>query len=465
MPCATVENMAINSGWSADPVSSWLGEATQRLGIPGASMALRQGASLVTAEAGVLNVDTNDPVTSDSVFQIGSIGKVLTAAIALQLVDEEKLELYGPIGRHLGGLQIGDADASRVTVRQLLDHTSGLPGHYFADFGPGSDSIAQYVDSLATQQMIHPTGAMFSYCNAGYVVAGRLAEVVTGMPFAKLFTERVVEPLGLRLTTTSAADIAPSQMAAGHQVVDDGSHRLADLQTAAWSSAPAGSTMLSTATELVEVGVALSQPGDSRLVSPKALGLMTTPSVDLPCGYWGRQAQCLGWGFDERSETSVLLHGGGTVGHTAMLIAIPSHDLTVAVLTNSANGGRLLAEAERWLSSALGLAGPRRPPEPSHKLTEAEMAELIGTYTDIWTTTTIRQDAEELTLTRKIHKSALTEETQLPPVSLAAIEPRLLTTDSETLLFVGTIPDDPESPVGYLHKLNASRKQSAAFAN
>lgn len=448
----------------AGVLEPWLAEAIERTGVPGASLAVRHGDTLAHVEAGVVDVTSGCPVTADSAFQIGSTTKVLTAAVVLQLVDEGTIELDGTLGQYLGAFDVGGFDASDVTVRQLLDHTSGLPGHYFADFGPGPDSIGRYVDSLSTQHMIHPPGAMFSYCNAGYVVAGRLAEVASGELFRNLIRTRIAKPLGLRSTTTNLQDIAREHVAAGHEIGAGGKHELSALQTAAWSSAPAGSIMLSTAIELSKVGHALgSFTSSSMLVSDSSVDLMTKPSVELPCAYWGRRAQCLGWGYDDRGGTALLLHGGGTTGQSAMLLAVPQRHVTIALLTNSAQGGLLLGEAERWLMTNLGVPPSVSPPDPVHDLTDKQMAALVGTYTDIWTTTTVQREAEGLTLVRRIHASAVSPAIDLPPTPLKAIEPRLLTVGrGRPLLFMSVDPTGDDAPCEYVHQVNASRRTQPA---
>lgn len=448
------------SALTAADLATWLSEAVARAGVPSASLAVLHGDELVVAQAGVLSVATGFPVSADSVFQVGSTTKVMTAAILLQLVDEGRLSLDTPVGDVLAEFHNSPREVAAATVRQLLDHTSGLAGNYFADFGPGPASISKYVHSLARVEPIHPAGAFFSYSNGGYVVAGRIAEVLTGATFAELVAERIARRLDLASLTTSVEDVDPAELAAGHEPDHNGVNQLAERQIAAWSSTPAGSQMMATAADLARFGRAAMGAGAPALVSERSSVLMTTSAVELPCPYWGSRAQCLGWGLDVRGDATVLLHGGGTTGHTAMLIAVPEADVVVALLTNSAAGAGLLGDAERsLLNDIAGVGPPLATPSDPYPLSDVEAESLVGTYTDIWTTTTVIYSDSVVTAQRQFHETPMSRAMELPPAALRAVGPRLFTTGGgRPTLFIGRDPKDPTSPVTHMHQRVASRR-------
>jgi CubicO group peptidase (beta-lactamase class C family) len=146
-------------------------------GVPGAAVALTDGETVIAAVHGVGNLRTGVPVTRDTLFQIGSISKVFTASLVMALVDQGKVDLDAPVRSYLPDFAAGDPAA---TVRQLLCHTAGFEGDDFTDTGRGDDALRLYVEGLADAAQIHPLGRMFSYCNSGYSVLGRIVEVVTG---------------------------------------------------------------------------------------------------------------------------------------------------------------------------------------------------------------------------------------------------------------------------------------------
>ncbi len=109
------------------------------------------------------------------------MSKVWTATLAMQLVDEGKLDLDAPVADVLPELRLADAEVAKtVTMRHLLNHTSGIDGDVFTDTGRGDDCVEKYVALLSEQKQNHPLGATWSYCNAGFVLAGRVIEKLTG---------------------------------------------------------------------------------------------------------------------------------------------------------------------------------------------------------------------------------------------------------------------------------------------
>ncbi len=114
-------------------------------------------------------------------FQIGSQGKMWTATVLMQLVDDGLVDVDQPVRTYLPGFAVADPEvSSAVTLRHLLSHTSGIDGDNFADFGRGDDCLERYVESCATLGQTHPLGATMSYCNTGFSILGRIIEVVTG---------------------------------------------------------------------------------------------------------------------------------------------------------------------------------------------------------------------------------------------------------------------------------------------
>jgi len=138
-----------------------LAELARKHGVPGAALGILRGDEVVQVSAGVLNKATGTPVTDDSVFQIGSITKTWTATMAMQLVDEGRLDLDAPIADVLPDLRLSDPDVTKqVTLRHLLTHTSGIDGDVFTDTGRGDDCVATYVDRLDEVAQGHPSAPL-----------------------------------------------------------------------------------------------------------------------------------------------------------------------------------------------------------------------------------------------------------------------------------------------------------------
>ena len=153
--------------------------------------------------------------TTDSLFQIGSITKVWTATVVMDLVDEGLVELDAPVRKYVPDFGSRCDVSESVTIR-LLAHSSGIDGDHFADTGRGDDAIERYVESCATLRQVHPLGATMSYCNTGYVVLGRVIELVTDSVWDTALRTRLVEPLALTHTATLPEDVLRYRAAIGH---------------------------------------------------------------------------------------------------------------------------------------------------------------------------------------------------------------------------------------------------------
>ena len=161
--------------------------------------------------AGVGDLETGRRVPRDGQVRIGSNTKTFTASVVLQLVAEGKVSLDEPIETYLPGVVRGEGiDANAITVRNLLQHTSGLAEYLLGmnlgnppDFFAGRDRYWQprdLVDLSLAQGADFPPGERWAYSNTNYILAGLIVERVTGRPLAEQITERVIEPLGLRDT-------------------------------------------------------------------------------------------------------------------------------------------------------------------------------------------------------------------------------------------------------------------------
>lgn len=173
----------------------------QEHGFPAAMASVRDpsGRSRFYA-AGVGDLETGEPVPTDGQIRIASTTKMFTATVVLQLVGEGKVGLDEPVERYLPGLV---RDGRNITVRQLLQHTSGLPEYVNFDY---KDVQHRYVeprellDRALAQPPVFPPGTQWRYSNTNYVVAGLLAQRVTGRPIAEEITNRVIRKAGLRHT-------------------------------------------------------------------------------------------------------------------------------------------------------------------------------------------------------------------------------------------------------------------------
>ena len=327
-----------------------LTDRIERHGVVGAQVAVLVNGEIQDEAAGVLNLRTGVETTTDSVFQIGSITKIWTSTLAQQLVNEGVLDLDRPIRDYLPDFKLGDPAATEsVTARHLLSHTSGIDGDLFTDTGANDDAIEKFVATLADARQIFPPGERFSYCNTGFVVLGRLVEVLGGKPYAGVLRERLIEPLGLRTAATNADEAILHRAAVGHNEADG---ELVPVRKWALphSNAPAGAQLAMSARDLAEFArLHLTDP---------ALAAMRAPQVAIPDFGWVHGHFGLGWNLCDDGAT--IGHNGTTMGQNSFMRLVPSRGVAVVVLTNGGNPHSL---AHEILTDVLGEhAGVSPPP-------------------------------------------------------------------------------------------------------
>ncbi|WP_231509979.1 serine hydrolase [Streptosporangium roseum] len=347
-----------------------LAELIAEYEVPGANLAFLHEGEVHEFAAGVLNVDTGVEVTTDSLFQIGSVSKVWTATQIMLLVERGELTLETPVAQVLPEFRVADPEVTKtVTIRHLLSHTSGIDGDFFLDTGRGDDCIEKYVEACADLAQNHPLGATQSYCNAGFTIAGRVVERLTGKVWDAALREQIVEPLGLTHTHTLPEDVLRFRGAMGHM---DGAP--APVWGLMRSCGPAG---LICARPADVVAFARAHLGTGLLADPRA---MWEPQVDIPNPYTLGKQWGLGWILDEWQGRRVISHGGNTIGQAAMLWVVPDTETVVCVL---ANGGHTAAFqhalAVELFDELLGLAVPPVLGPPAEPF-ETDVERYAGVY-------------------------------------------------------------------------------------
>ncbi|MDT0157966.1 serine hydrolase domain-containing protein [Microbacterium sp. ARD32] len=427
----------------ADHWRERLAELAAAHGVPGAQLGiLRVGAQgrddeQVVVSTGHLHVPAQIPVRDDAVFQIGSISKVWTATVAMQLVDEGLIGLDQPIIEVLPDFRLADMDvAAQVTLRHLLTHTSGLDGDVFTDTGRGDDTIEKYVGLLEQQTQNHPIGATWSYCNAGFVVVGRLIEVLTGKTWDAAMRERLYEPLGLTDTVTLPEDAILRPVAVGH--VDgpdgpDGPPQVAPAWMLPRPLGPAGlitsraSDVLAFARMHLAGGVAAD---GTRVLSDALVADMQALHADVPEKHslgdsWGLGWIRFGWNGDR-----LIGHDGNTIGQAAFLRLLPEQGLAVTLLTNGGHTRDLYMDLYREIFDELAGVRMAGTLEPSPDAV-ADVTPYLGAYerASVRMEVLPAQEPGEQPILRAISTWSIDDgESEVTDFPLHAVEPGLFAT-------------------------------------
>jgi CubicO group peptidase (beta-lactamase class C family) len=288
--------------------SAWLsGEAS---GFSGVALVGSGDAIVGEIASGLADTATNRRITRETRFNLGSINKTFTAIAIAQLIEQGKLGLDDRLGKHLPDYPDPSA-ANAITIRHLLTHRSGVAQFMRADFGEAT--VAAMADLVARGPMAFEPGTKQMYSNGGYVLLGRVVEVVSRARYDDYIREHIYRPAGM----TSSGSIGPN--------VRETAIALGNGQTAPRPGNPAGGGY-STATDLFRFARAL-QTG--RLLGPK----MTRYVTD------GTFAEEPKWGFALREQTAgtrrFIGNGGGAPGVNAEFRFEPAGSSTVVVLSNS----------------------------------------------------------------------------------------------------------------------------------
>jgi CubicO group peptidase (beta-lactamase class C family) len=402
-----------------DDVKAWLTATLPALlaehKVPGAAVAVGVGDEVVDAAAGVLSKSTGVEATPDSLFQVGSITKVWTATLAMQLVDEGKLDLDAPVRTYLPDFAVADDDASgRMTVRQLLCHTAGFEGDIFTDTGTGDDCVERYVATLGEVSQLFAPGEMFSYNNAGFCVLGRVIEVLRGKPYDQCLREHLFAPLQLAHAATGPYEAILHRAAVGHLSPEPGADpQPAPVWALARSNAPAGAMLAMSPRDLLTFArmhlAGGTGPDGTAVLSAAGVKAMQERQVELPdLGLMG-SAWGLGWEIFDFPGGTVIGHDGGTIGQAAFLRLVPGRDVAVAVLTNGGNPFPLYRTiVGRVLHDFAAIDLPAEP-EPDPAAPPVDPERYVGRYSSDVAETVVSQDDDGRLWVERTPKGELAE--------------------------------------------------------
>ncbi len=350
-------------------------------GVPGIALGILHRGEVATAGFGVTNVKHPLPVTDNTLFQIGSISKTYTGTAIMRLLEMGKLELDAPVRSYLPQFKVADETVSaRATIRHLLTHMGGWEGDYFHDTGMGDDALARYVADMADLEQLAPLNSVWSYCNSGFSVVGRIIEVVTGKCYEAAMEELILDPLGLAHTYFDPHKIITHRFAVGHEVKKQ---QATVKQPWALPRAinPAGGVICDIQDLMrygsFHLGNGRVPKGSKRLLNSKTLAMMHAQQLPI----WGNFRAALSWGLIKFGNVETMLHTGGTVGQTAVLILAPAHDLAIGVLTNAENGGAAFRAIVQKAAQAYLDFNPSQQAAPqASTYNRADLAAYVGRY-------------------------------------------------------------------------------------
>jgi CubicO group peptidase (beta-lactamase class C family) len=333
-----VSNGALGGQQAANiAVDSYIQEKLVSGNIPGLSLAVIENGKLVYAKSyGYADKEKAVQARPEQRYEIGSITKSFVAVAVMMLVEEGKLGLDDRISKYIGPVQ---ASWEAITIRQLLNHTSGLP-----EFpGPGFDKLRDRIPlptevemlELAKQLPLNSRpGATWSYSNIGYDIVGLIVAKASGKPYGEFLQERVFTPLGMSDTRVMKAGQSTAGLATGYSM--QGGKLMPEVHTDAHRNylALAASGIESSVLDLAKFDIALrsesllSAASRAEMWAVSALAARQTGNMRADVNYG------LGWFLSTVDGHRKIYHSGGMPGFLTDFIRYPDAGISVAVLTN-----------------------------------------------------------------------------------------------------------------------------------
>src|SRR5215831_14025727 len=388
-------------------------------GVPGVALGILQNGAVTVRGLGITNVEDSLPVTAHTVFPIASISKTFAATAVMRLVEQGKIDLKAPVRKYLPDFRVRDEAASRdVTILQLLTHMPGWEGQVS---GPdrGTETLKDFVASTTMTDLMQvaPPGAAWSYNNAGFSVAGRVIEAVTGQPINRAIRDLVFQPLGLEHAGTTPGEFIVQRFAAGH-LVRNGAPTL-QRPFVPSSSVTAGGVGLCITDLLAyarfHMGDGTSESGEHVLTRQSLESMRTAQawkqSTDDSIG--------IAWHMRHVGPIRTFAHGGTLSGHILLLELVPERNFAIAILTNSNTGWRLIQDVEREaLKSYLGATYAMNQGIAHRGLVETlpavqplarqpDLAPYVGTYARPSNTVIVRADGGKLVVQERQNSGRL----------------------------------------------------------
>ena len=317
---------------SATELQRYLDSLVAEDRLSGVVLVAKDGDPVASKVAGLANRETGAPITLDTKFNLGSLNKIFTAVAIAQLAQRGAIAFDDVIAKHLPDYPNNEV-AQKITIHQLLSHTSGLGMYWndkFAARRAQLTTVAAHLPLFVDDPPLFAPGEKFHYSNAGYIVLGAIIEKVSGTDYYDYVRANVFAPAGMENTGFYAPG-GENTVALGYTRMSENGQRgetersNADMREVRGGPAGGG---YSTAADLVKFSVALRR---NKLLDAEHTALVTTGKVDA--GPIGRYA----YGFGDKvvAGKHIVGHNGGAAGIAANLDMFPDSGYTAVVLMNT----------------------------------------------------------------------------------------------------------------------------------
>lgn len=315
----------------------------QEAGTPGIAVGVIEKGELVYAKGfGVMSLETNDPVTENTIFHMASVSKTFVATSIMQLVEKEKVRLDDPVIKHLPYFKIKGDGYETITIREMLSHISGMPGTY--DYEVNNDAqydetaLEKHVKKIVECGLIEGQRGKFKYSDLAFEVLGDLISKVSGMSFENYIKENILNPIGMKESTFLNVEVNKGLLATPHCLDIKKGYRAKVSEVFPYNRRHAPSSAL--CSNIVEMfkwaKVNLNKgtiDGVQILKEESYLELFRIATSNGRGGYGSHIG--LSWFLGGYKGNKVVGHSGSNTGFRSNLLIIPEKEIGLVWMTNS----------------------------------------------------------------------------------------------------------------------------------
>ena len=315
-------------------IEDYIQVVMEKFGVPGIALAVtRNNEAFYTNAYGVANILTQEKLKPEHVFHMASVSKPFGATAIVQLVEKEKINLDDPLTAYLPYFMMDDERYRDITIRQMLNHTSGMPdvNEYEWDKPQYDEGAAErYVRSLKTEKLIAAPGERFLYSNMAYDVLGDVIAKVAGKPFEDYMKESILDPLGMKESDFQFEHIKEELRTSPH--IWDSGLVVCDVYPYNRIHAPSG-TLNASVIDMIKWAEANLNRGvrkGARILKEESYDLLWQPTVRFS----ERTSQGLGWVLSEYRGFSTVSHSGDDLGFSCDFKLIPEKRIGIILASN-----------------------------------------------------------------------------------------------------------------------------------
>ena len=326
-------------------IDNYLAGRIKSTGIPGLALAVVRDGDVVYSRAfGVSRLENGEKLTPNHIFHFASVSKPFVATAIVQLVEDGKLELDDPVVKHLPYFRLADDRYREITIRQMLNHTAGMPDveDYEWDHPQFDDGAAErYVRSMSTERLLWAPGTDFEYSNMAFDALGDLIAKVSGMYFEEYIQINILDPIGMVESSFVYPQIDQALRTTGHV---GNPAKVSAIYPYNRRHAPS-STLNSSVAELTRwmlVNLNRGELDGRRILREESYDLLWTSTTDHAVG--------LSWFIHEEAGERAILHGGSDLGFRSYIVLLPDDGIGVVLASNWQN-----TDAKEIVSGVLDL--------------------------------------------------------------------------------------------------------------